>query len=319
MGVYDRDYMSSSYDDGGGYRRYSPSNGFGRSGGWSMTTYIILVNVALFLLNGLLTPDESGNIRGTITGFCAMWPASLANPLHWYQFLTYGFVHSPGEMGHIFFNMLGLFFLGRSVERRIGSAEYLRFYLTAIIIGGVCHGLLNIQTNNIPCIGASGGVVAVIILFTLMFPRQLLYIWGVFPVPAWILGLVVVGMDFLGAMGKSGGGIAYSVHLAGAGFAFVYFTNRWNLGKWFGYLFFRRGPGVTHKPKYTIFQDKTSQTDKKDKKTDTFAEKTAAALKEERLDLILKKYSRYGEAALSQEEKDFLMKMSEEYRQKHGR
>ena len=53
--------------------------------------------------------------------------------MYW-QFLTYMFVHS--NWSHLFSNMLGLLIFGISVERSIGSKEFLLFYfLTGILCG----------------------------------------------------------------------------------------------------------------------------------------------------------------------------------------
>ena len=53
--------------------------------------------------------------------------------------LTYAFVHAG--LGHIFFNMLVLFFFGPPLEERWGSREFLKFYLVAAA-GGALLALL---------------------------------------------------------------------------------------------------------------------------------------------------------------------------------
>ncbi len=61
----------------------------------------------------------------------------------------------------------------------------------------------------------------------------------VIPVPAWLVGVLLIGMNLLGAGGvelpsPSGeriGRVAYDVHLVGVAFAFCYFNFKWNLGR----------------------------------------------------------------------------------------
>lgn len=316
MGIYDRDYMQeptrqrgyeptgrqSSYEPTG-RRRGNPLSGF------MMTTNIIIINVILFLANALLTPPPiikmpDGQMRvqtlGAITEFLKLQPNDLLNPLTWYQFLTYGFVHDTSNLWHIIGNMLGLFFLGYEVENRLGRKEFLRFYLATIIFGGICYSLANFHIADSPgCVGASGGVVGVIIMYAMLFPHRTLLIYGIFPMPAWLLGFLIVGGDLYGAIRHPNAGIAFAVHLAGAAFAFLYHRNRWHIGRAFGYF---ASPKM-RKPTFKIFQSE----EKKKQEESEMAE---------RLDVILIKYSRYGEASLSQEERDFLQKASEEYRKK---
>ena len=87
-----------------------------------------------------------------------------------WQFVTYIFLH--GDLVHIILNMLGLFFLGRSVEQFYGRKEFLRFYLTTIVVAGLIWALataLACRLAGVPlqgaAVGASGAVVGVVILF----------------------------------------------------------------------------------------------------------------------------------------------------------
>jgi hypothetical protein len=59
----------------------------------------------------------------------ALWPLSSGRFMPW-QVLSYGFLH--GDVGHLFFNMLGLWMFGAELERLWGRTRYLQF------IGGPC-------------------------------------------------------------------------------------------------------------------------------------------------------------------------------------
>ena len=163
----------------------------------------------------------------------------------WWQFLTYGFVHDPDHISHILFNMLGLWFLGRSVEELYGRAEFLRLYLVLVVVGGVVWAVVNdlvLHNPDAHVIGASGAVTGVVILFAMNFPRRTILLMFVLPMPAWVLGILWVAGDILGATGHSSEhDVAFSVHLAGAAFAALYFQQRWNFGRLLAVL--SPGPG----------------------------------------------------------------------------
>src|SRR5690606_36365361 len=83
-----------------------------------------------------------------------------------WTFVTYMFVH--GGFGHIFFNMLGVFFFGPPVEDRLGSREFIKYYLITGIIGGAV--LAFIFAPDALLIGASGALFAIMLAFALFWP-----------------------------------------------------------------------------------------------------------------------------------------------------
>ena len=143
---------------------------------------------------------------------------------------------------HILGNMFGLFFFGQALENRWGWKEFLRFYLLTIVLGFIAFsGIQQLQhlvnadfPLEIPCLGASGAVTACIVMFCLYYPKQTVLLFGFVPMPAYVLGAIIVGSDLLGALGGSGEGThhtAYEVHLARTAFALAYWGLRWNLGR----------------------------------------------------------------------------------------
>ena len=297
MGIYDRDYIREPS------RYQRPRRGRSFGAGWSMVAKIIIINVVLFLANGLL-----GNGKA-LTELLMLQSDTIFYPWEYWRFLTYGFVHDYTGINHILFNMLGLFFLGPEVERRIGSREFLRFYLATILFGGVIWGILNLHTQS-ACLGASGGVVGVCILFVLMFPRRILYIWGILPLPAYAVGAIIVIMDIMGAL-KVGPlekqRVAFAVHLAGAYFAFIYNSYQWNFGRTLERLYGRFLAPRPKKPKLKVYNPEEEE--KKRPKTEE--EKLA-----DQVDEVLKKYSRLGESGLTDQEREILKKASEHYKNK---
>jgi membrane associated rhomboid family serine protease len=235
MGIYDRGYYSDDEWKG------SPS-GSGAGPGLisSVVKALIVINVAIFLFDmfsGKVSEDSS-ELR--LSHFLSLKYGSesqsgpLESPFAVWQLLTYGFAHasitSSSSIFHVLFNCLILFSLGRPVEERYGSAEFLRYYLVAVVFSGVVWlGVAALAGRPASVVGASGAVSAVVILFVLNYPRQTLLLMGIIPAPAWVLGILCILMDISLAASRSST-IAAEAHLAGAGFAAAYFFGKWNLG-----------------------------------------------------------------------------------------
>ncbi|HUT10307.1 MAG TPA: rhomboid family intramembrane serine protease [Thermoguttaceae bacterium] len=240
MGIYDRDYYRGDARPGPSLTLRAPT---------TIVGILILINIAVFFANGLLTGRTDA-----ISSWLSAHGDTLTKPWMWWQLVTYGFVHAPDNLQHIIFNMLGLFFLGRAVEMHYGRAEFVRLYLVMLAVGSLVWVLGNQGNPYAALMGASGAVTGVVVLFALNFPRQTLLLFFVLPVPAWLVGVIVVVGDALGAMGReSSGNIAYGVHLAGAAFAFLYFRFGWNLtrltrGKFSWVRFTRRPKLRIHDP-----------------------------------------------------------------------
>lgn len=45
------------------------------------------------------------------------------------QLVTYMFMHDPGSIGHVFFNMFSVFMFGRTLEMVWGSKRFLTYYM----------------------------------------------------------------------------------------------------------------------------------------------------------------------------------------------
>lgn len=280
MGIYDRPY-------------YSDESEQGWTGGplWNqrmVVTNLVLLNVAFFVLNLIF-----GGQKNLVMDAISVHGSDLPAPWFWWRFLSYAFAHDPNGVAHILFNMLSLWFLGRSVELHYGRAEFLRIYLIAATLGGIVFAtrayLFGIPQ---PALGASGAVICVTMLFVFLNPKATLMIYGVLPMPAWVLGGVVVVTNFLGG----GIDIAYDIHITGIVFAAVYFFTGMNFGNWLGVINLRAwkrrliGPSLKlHDP------EKASQ---------------AADREDQEADRILQKIFDHGQDSLTAKEKRFMEKYS---------
>lgn len=225
MGIYDRDYARE------------PQQGLQLGLPASMVNRLILITGVVYLI------QYFGSEAFTLQ--LALWSDWFRTPWRVFQLLTYGFLHSPHDVLHILGNMFVLWMFGREIERRYGQHEFLRFYLTAIVMAGlfwtgweIAFGktLAAQQTSGI-VYGASGAVAATVALFALNFPRRTVYLNFFIPVPMWIAGVLMLSFDIGGASGRFGAqNVAYAAHLGGAAFGALYFYTQWLPLRWLGNL-----------------------------------------------------------------------------------
>lgn len=237
MGLQDRDYSREhSFDKGTWGGGGGPASWLGGNAR-SITVTLIIINVIVFFADLVFSGNGDGNnTRSVMSDWFAVRGDTLVKPWTWYRFLTYGFVHAIEDIRHVAFNMLGLFIFGRAVENRMERAEYLRFYLAAIVIGGVVASVKAVIPALLsgdaivafPTVGASGAVMAITILFAFYYPDATILFMLIFPMKAWVLAVLFVVMNLFGMIG-GGGPVAYEVHLAGAAWAAAYHLRRWNL------------------------------------------------------------------------------------------
>ncbi len=124
--------------------------------------------------------------------------------------VTYMFLHAG--IGHLFFNMLALFFFGPRLEARLGSRNFLTLYL----VSGLVAALLSaVFTPMARIVGASGAVYGVLLGFARYWPRDVIYIWGVLPIEARVLVGLMTALSLWGGVSGSGSGVAHFAHLGG--------------------------------------------------------------------------------------------------------
>jgi hypothetical protein len=139
------------------------------------------------------------------------------------------FVH--GGIGHLFFNMLGLFFFGPRLEMQLGGASFMRLYLLSGLGGALFSFLF---AFNAPVVGASGAVFGVLLGFAYYWPREPIYIWGILPIESrWLVGFLAAAALYSGIAGTNAG-VAHFAHLGGfaAGYAYLKWRVRRRSSDW---------------------------------------------------------------------------------------
>jgi membrane associated rhomboid family serine protease len=150
--------------------------------------------------------------------FLVSWDAIAAG--RWWTTILSEFSHV--WFLHFFVNMYVLASFGPIVEYTIGSMRFFVFYMIAAAIASLSHaGVSNfvLHQPQIPALGASGAIAGVILLFSLMYPRARILLFGFIPMPAIVGALLFVGLDLAGLYWQSEGGglpIGHGAHLGGA-------------------------------------------------------------------------------------------------------
>jgi len=185
-----------------------------------ITLFIIIINFLIYALSLF-------NTRWYLIAmnYGALNVLAVEQGHAWWQFITYMFLHK--DLSHIFFNMLGLLIFGFNVEKAIGSKEFLLMYLVCGFLSGLFSYFVYKFTGqtHVYLIGASGAVYSILFAYAVFFPRSIIYIWGLIPVPAPVMviiyALIEAGSQFLGSSN-----IAHMTHLFGFFAAWLYFVVR---------------------------------------------------------------------------------------------
>ena len=176
--------------------------------GTPATWTLILINIGVYRLE-----KASPNL---VLGLFALWPLG-SGAFHFWQLITYAFLHDPSNLAHIFFNMFALFMFGRSLEQYWGARRFVIYYLICVLAAAVTQLAVEAASGvGEQTIGASGGIFGVLLAFAWYFPRQRLFIIPIpIPIPAWLFvtGYALLEL-FFGVTGREGG-VAHFAHLGG--------------------------------------------------------------------------------------------------------
>ena len=274
----------------------------------SVSEKLIAINVLVFIIMGLIT----ALISPTVEDWFALPKDFFDFLIQPWSLITYSFLH--GDIFHILWNMYILYVAGRIVLNLFDGKRFLNIYFLGVILGGLLFLLsYNIFPTlvgiNASLIGASAGVMAVLIFVCTYIPNQEVRLIF-FNVKLWQIGLFVVLMDLVQIPlgGNVGGRIA---HLGGALLGYVYARQLYkgtDIGEGFSKfidglanLFKKSEKKSPLKTVYRKQRPSTSTSAKYDKQT-----------QQKKIDAILDKISKSGYESLSKAEKDFLFKAGKE-------
>ncbi len=186
--------------------------------------FILAVNVIVYL---------SIQLFSNIVYYTSLVPLYVYFKHYYWQFFTYMFTHA--SFWHLLSNMFALFVFAPVIERKIGTGEFLLFYILVGVLSGVASYFTYWYSGMYYTVllGASGAIYGLMFLFTLLFPEAVLLIFGLIPIRAPLLILIYFFIDFFGMFSTDG--VAHLVHLYGLLFALIYSVIRMRMNplkKW---------------------------------------------------------------------------------------
>ena len=198
-----------------------------RGGPPALVTFaLIALNVLAFLIE-LAQPSPAA-----LQSFIQAWgvvpreysaaqdlPPTIPLPF-WSTLLTSMFLH--GGWMHLGGNMLYLWIFGDNLEKTMGAARFIIFYLVCGLAASFAHIVFG-PGSNIPAVGASGAISGVLGGYLLLFPQNRIRVLtrgGIAHVPAIVvLGfwIVIQFINGIGSMATTSetGGVAYMAHIGG--------------------------------------------------------------------------------------------------------
>ncbi len=130
------------------------------------------------------------------------------------RLISSGFLHA--NWGHLLFNMMTLFFFGRTMLSVLSPLLFCTLYLVSLLGGNLLALYIKRDDAQYRALGASGAVSGVLYAFILPFPWDRIYLFFIpIGIPAWIFGILFIAISVYG-MRSQKGNIGHEAHLGGA-------------------------------------------------------------------------------------------------------
>ncbi len=299
-------YYYTNYGSGGGLRSFFPP----------VIRALIITNVVVYLLQhwflGLLTIGGVP-VQAYLMHWFALQPILGDEFMPW-QMLSYQFMH--GGFTHLLFNMFALWMFGSELESIWGARRFLTFYLLCGIGAALVHICISYLLGDAaPTVGASGSINGILLAFGFMFPDRPIMMFPIFfPIPAKILVLGWIAIDFILGITGGGGNVAHFAHVGGAlcGYLLLRFGDRLGIFGFFDritdVLTGRRRAIAPSRKIYDINSVTTTQRSPRAwfRASSDEAASTRGEITQEEIDSILDKIAHTGYNSLSDDEKQKL-------------
>lgn len=202
-----------------------------------VTRNLIFINLIVWLAQLVLPKSLGFDI--TDWGALHFYYGSAA---HFYQYISYMFLHSTDSLMHILNNMFMLWMFGSVIERYWGPKRFLIYYLItgitaaltqqivwAIDLSSVTSGVyqfVNLGNNqiipvteflNMPTtVGASGAVFGLLLAYGMLFPNtEMYYLFLPIPIKAKYIVLLFGAYELFSGVHATGSNVAHFAHLGG--------------------------------------------------------------------------------------------------------
>lgn len=180
---------------------------------WKQTSFSIIVSATcIFAFMIELIADQS--TTGGILSELGFRPEDITHPARFYTLLTSMYAHAG--FTHLFWNLLGLIFIGMMFEQRIGSRPFILLYFLSGLVGTLVFAALHWNSAAL-VVGASGAISGVLGGFARLFPNErlsmIILVFPLPPMPIWIIVGIFVLIQIL--LSGTSSNIAYEAHLGG--------------------------------------------------------------------------------------------------------
>jgi len=185
-----------------------------------LTSTLVIINVLIFVL--------TFPVRIHIINTYGFRPVAFLRG-EYHLILTSLFIHF--DIAHLGFNMLSLFLLGTSLEKKIDPIRYLIVYFVSGMVGNLVMLMPFFYSPETIGIGASGAISGLVGLGTLFCPGKLVIFPSVLPLPFVVAGALYFLMTAMNLFTPSE--IGYPVHMVGLliGMLFgVFWSKNWIRG-----------------------------------------------------------------------------------------
>jgi len=189
--------------------------------------WLVIINAGVLLLTTLMGALNQ-DIFAAFRAIFALTPYLVVRGWIW-QLASYSFLHQG--ILHLLFNMLGLWMFGSQFEQDWRTKKFLEFYFFCVIGAGlttiaVSYTGIGGVSPTIPTIGASGGVFGILMAFGMIYGEREIML---FPIPFsikakyFVAGIAFITLiEAISASSGRGSAVAYSAHLGGLLFGFLY-------------------------------------------------------------------------------------------------
>lgn len=168
---------------------------------YSITTWLIIINVLVFIIIFSLI-SILGKSSEKIFSLIALQPNAFFSGQIW-QLLTSMFMH--GGFTHLFVNMISLFFIGNFIEKLIGRKRFFWLYMISGIFAGLFFVFISyflgsselgariFGSPEIFAVGASGAIFALAGLLAILTPKLRVYVFFIIPMQMWFAMVILLG------------------------------------------------------------------------------------------------------------------------------
>lgn len=195
------------------------------TGQFSAINFIVYITIAIQAVVFLLP-----SIGDYFLAYGGLLPEAVFRGQIW-RVISYAFLHDPRSFFHIAFNMLGLWMFGKEIEYMWGNRKFFEFYFFTALFAGLFSLLIVLfDPHNINIIGASGALMALLVVYAYYFPERQLLFFFIFPMKVKTAVIVYAVISVLGTS-NSVGGVSHITHLGGliAGFVWIAIGDRFDL------------------------------------------------------------------------------------------